>query len=123
MDIVREIWADEQQCKASRLNDLMEELLKPSMKTMSKAYFGVDYIRDADSEDDEEEDEDDSAHADVDPQSISTSFGEEVLQALAYDIQIPVYKTKNTIPYLSEHEGPREHEEEHIPRSGATYIR
>ncbi|KAD2804340.1 hypothetical protein E3N88_37717 [Mikania micrantha] len=72
--------------------------------TKSKAYFGVDYIRDADSEDDGEEDEDDSAHADVDPQSISTSFGGEVLQALAYDIQIPVYKTKNTIPYLSEHE-------------------
>ncbi|KAL8224622.1 hypothetical protein R6Q59_000437 [Mikania micrantha] len=58
--------------------------------------------------------EDDSAHADVDPQSISTSVGGEVLQALAYDIQIPVYKTKNTIHYLSEHEGPREHEEEQI---------
>ncbi|KAD4385794.1 hypothetical protein E3N88_25963 [Mikania micrantha] len=70
----------------------------------SKAYFGVDYVRDADSKDDEEEDEDDSAHADVDPQSISTSVGGEVLQVLAYDIQIPVYKTKNTIRYLSEHE-------------------
>ncbi|KAL8209429.1 hypothetical protein R6Q57_006161 [Mikania cordata] len=48
---------------------------------------------------------DDSAHADVDPQLISTSVGGEVLQTLAYDIQIPIYKTKNTIRYLSEHEG------------------
>ncbi|KAD4385792.1 hypothetical protein E3N88_25961 [Mikania micrantha] len=112
----------EKQCKANRPNDLMEELLKPSMKTMSKAYFGVDYVRDADSNDDEEEDEDDSAHADVDPQSISTSVGGEVLQALAYDIQIPVYKTKNTIHYLSEHEENMKRNKLVSPKTGTITI-
>ncbi|KAD3068618.1 hypothetical protein E3N88_25559 [Mikania micrantha] len=39
--LTKDMASDEQQCKASKLNDLIEELLKPSMKTMLQGGYAV----------------------------------------------------------------------------------